>query len=249
MERWFHREHAPDVSLNAPWLLKYDMYRAVNPPPEGAENYCFMNYRVHENITLSPGRGSLDGNPSMRPEPVEDAMNVAMFQIEPVPDDFYGAQRTPFQTPLIRWVCAIAYPEGISLEEGEKWYLDTHVPEMVDKCKDLLRFFSYRAVPKQINAANEHTRGRKFGDNTHLPFSKFSPLMFVNWARLTEIWFPSGNHWTENFIRNIPDFTKPQWATQDEYPFVIPGKEFCSTFLLERPTEDLLLTSEKVYYG
>jgi hypothetical protein len=30
---------------------------------------------------------------------------------------------------------------------------------------------------------------------------------------------------------------------------LIPGKKFCSTFLLERLSEDLLKNSERIYFG
>ena len=74
-----------------------------------------------------------------------------------------------------------------------------------------------------------------------------SPLMTVDWDRMTEIRFPSGREWTRELLS--ARFTPPPWAEQGEYPFLTPGKNFCSTFILERPTEDLFQTSEKVYYG
>lgn len=89
------------------------------------------------------------------------------------------------------------------------------------------------------------------GGNFHLPFvepPEYS-LLRVPFDRMTEMWFESGADWTK-FVKEIaPTLTKPSWATQDEYPWVVPGKESCSTFLLERPTEDLMATSENIYYG
>ena len=37
-----------------------------------------------------------------------------------------------------------------------------------------------------------------------------------------------------------PRYTKPPWATYDRYPFLEPGVDFASTFILERPSDDWL---------
>lgn len=251
MERWFHREHAADVLNNAP-LLKYDMYRAVNPPPKGAEAFCFMNYRIHETLSFRDADNmNMNGKPSMRAEPVENAMNVAMFNVPEKPDhDVWGAQRRAFETPVIRWMTVFKFPDGVDKAEAESWYFNVHMPELIEKAGDkIVRCFSYGVYPNFMNAASMHQAGSKNEKNFHLPFSGFSPLMFVSWDRMTELWFRSGAEWT-HFIEDIaPSLTKPEWASQDMYPWVIPGKEFCSTFLLERATENLMKTTEIINYG
>lgn len=250
MERWFHREHAPDVKHQTPWLKQYHMYRAVNPAPEGAENFCFMNYRVHETV-LDGMPPSMNGLPSMRFEPVENAMNVAMYYVPILPDrDLWGAQRTPYSSPFIRWVTVFKYPEGVDKKEAEDWYFNVHCPEVIKKSEKLVRYFSYNVYPSMMNAA-EMGHEQSDDGNFHLPFVTPPPnsLLTVPFDRHTEMWFESGEDWTR-FVKEVaPTLTKPSWATQDEYPWVVPGKEFCSTFLLERPTEDLMATSEDIYYG
>ena len=145
MERWFHREHCPDVMRQFPYIQSYHMYRVVNPPPEGAEKFCFMNYRVHETMNTVPGRTSMNGDSSGWEEPVENAMNVAMFWVPPQPDDdFWGKQHQVFEKPFIRWLCVFKYPEGVSRGEGDDWYVSVHVPELIQQCPSLLRYFSYK---------------------------------------------------------------------------------------------------------
>lgn len=246
MERWFHREHAADVMLKTPWLVKYDMYRAVNPPPEGAENYCFMNYRVHETLMHYPGADDMNGKPSLRPEPIEDAMNVAMFYVSPAPEnDFWGKQRRPFETSVIRWITVFQYPDGVDKVEADNWYTKIHAPEIIQKAgNQIIRYFSYRVLPKKQWVESDRDE-----QNQHIPFHKPSPFMGIRWDRMTEMWFETGRDWTSFIKHTAPTLSKPAWASNDIYPFVIPGKEFCSTFLLERPTEDLLRTTEKIYYA
>ena len=48
LERWLYKDHAPDtMSQLEPILHRYVTYRAV-PPPEGAEEYCYYNWRMTE---------------------------------------------------------------------------------------------------------------------------------------------------------------------------------------------------------
>jgi hypothetical protein len=39
-------------------------------------------------------------------------------------------------------------------------------------------------------------------------------------------------------IEAPPRYTRPDWATHEHYPFVAPGADFVSSFLLERPTDE-----------
>ena len=40
---------------------------------------------------------------------------------------------------------ALKYPEGVKESEGEKWFYNDFIPEII-KEKDLLRCFSYKAI-------------------------------------------------------------------------------------------------------
>ena len=95
MERWFVHHHCPEVMAQEPWLTRYVMYR-VMPPAKGMETMGFFNYRVHENLGLDvEGRRSLRGLLGMTPEPVENAMTVAIANIPAEPtEDFFGTNNS-----------------------------------------------------------------------------------------------------------------------------------------------------------
>ncbi len=45
-------------------------------------------------------------------------------------DDFLGKKEpTPEERPFLRWVFVMRYPDGVALEDGEKWYLTVHTQE------------------------------------------------------------------------------------------------------------------------
>ena len=62
----------------------------------------------------------------------------------------------------------------------------------------------------------------------------------TSWDRVMELWYETFDDWRDSVVTNPPSYTKPAWATWDEYPFVELGADFVSTFLLERPTDDYL---------
>ena len=41
-------------------------------------------------------------------------------------------------------------------------------------------------------------------------------------------------------LEQPPAYTRPSWATHDQYPFVEPNRDMLGSFILERPTHDLL---------
>jgi hypothetical protein len=60
------------------------------------------------------------------------------------------------------------------------------------------------------------------------------------WTRITEQWYADYASWHKAVVENPPKYTKPAWAKWDQYPFLQPHKDFLGTFILERPTHDLL---------
>ncbi|EQI26068.1 hypothetical protein QOM_3667, partial [Clostridioides difficile Y155] len=49
-------------------------------------------------------------------------------------EDFRGKGRTVQDGPNYRWQFMIKYPDGISKEEGEKWFYDEVVPYFTNCC-------------------------------------------------------------------------------------------------------------------
>jgi len=235
LERWFWRHHCPEVLAQAPWTTRYVLYRPV-PPPPGAEAFGYYNYRVHENWVRDPAeRRGVKGLLSMTPQPAYMDVVVVNVPAEPT-EDFHGAALRPEDSTILRWVIAMRYPDGVSEEEGEDWYLKAHVPE-VCRQPGLLRFFSHKALHVTRTPIPSSNAQRPF-------FDRASPLMAKKWHRISEQWYANDRGWAEAILRNPPAYTRPPWARHDRYPFLVPGEEFISTFLLEQPDRDLLRDSD-----
>ena len=234
LERWFNRYHNPEVLVNTPWTVKYVLYRPV-PCPPGAEEYGFFGYRVHESwvIDKSQRRGQ-KGILSMTKQPGDCDAIVVNMPAEPT-EDFFGGDASYDDHTILRWVCAFRYPDGVSVEEGEDWFLNIHVPEVMKQPK-LTRFFSTKAYMNPRKSA--------------LPqddFQKHDNLFFMQWHRVSELWYECNNDWKESVITSPPAYTKPPWASYEKYPFMIPGSEFISTFLLESPDRDFIKEFKPLY--
>lgn len=227
LERWFYRYHVPEVMQQSPWMVRYSLFRPV-PPPPGAEAFNIFNYRVHENWALDPGfRRPPRGTLSMTKEPGNNSVEGAGIQVPAAPtEDFMGWDASFDDHSILRWVCMFRYPEGVSQEEGDDWYINTHAPEVMQQ-KGLTRFFSYKACP-QSGLLVPH---RPKDDKSDIKNKNTQKV----YHRLTEMWYENNDAWVESNITNPPKYTKPDWAKYDKFPFLEPGVDFASTFLLERP--------------
>jgi hypothetical protein len=235
MDRWLYKDHAMEtMSQLAPLLHRYTTYRSVQGP-EGAEDFALYNWRMTEHWWAeSPfkvgvmGHGSAisevwpdDYNKAVGiPEKEEARGNVwaakapAFVFVTPRPtEDFKGAGLRIEDGNIIRWVTAFKYPEGVTKEEGDEWYIKVHAPE-VCKQPGLKRFFSFRSVD---------------------PTPMVGPFV-----RVSEMWYENHSAWRNAILLNPPKYTKPSWAKHDKYPFLKPGTDFVSMFLLERPECDFL---------
>ena len=72
--------------------------------------------------------------------------------------------------------------------------------------------------------------------------------MCKRWHRVSEQWYENDNGWVDSIVKRPPAYTKPPWARFENYPFLVPGDEFVSTFLLERPDQDFLRHGEYRYF-
>jgi chalcone isomerase len=222
-ERWFYRYHIPEVLRNQP--VRYVSYRAV-PPPPGAEDFGYFNYKVHENVNRGEGEKPL-GLTAMTKEVVP--LKVIMVNVPATPtEDFLGKGTCFEEKTILRWVVVFRYPQGVSFGEGDDWYLNTHVPEVLRQ-PGLTRFFSYRIIaPPAVM------------DNVVPAFLHPQSQVSSDWHRVSELWYESSNGWVDSIVKSPPQYTRPPWAAYDRYPFFEPGVDFASTFILERPTDDWL---------
>ena len=55
-----------------------------------------------------------------------------------------------------------------------------------------------------------------------------------------ELWYDDFSAWRRAVVDEPPAYTAPPWATRSSYPFVEPGRDLVSSFLLARPTDEFL---------
>jgi hypothetical protein len=234
MERWLYRDHAPDtMSQLAPILDRYVTYRAV-PEPKGSDRFCVYNWRMTEHWWKEiPFRGAM-GHGSALSEiwcgnyhkacglPEGEAARTQkwtakapafIFVTPRINNDFKGQGLTLRDGNILRWVTVFKYPEGVSVKEGDDWYVNVHAKEVGEQ-PELKRFFSFNAIE---------------------PSSMVGPFI-----RASEMWYENGNAWRKAVVESARKYTQPAWAKYDQYPFLEPGVDFVSIFILERPECDFL---------
>jgi hypothetical protein len=242
LERWMRRYHIPEVLNQTPWTIRYQCYRPV-PHPPGAEAFGLYNYRLHETWALDNSmRRGTNGILSMTPRSNPEALQCVCINVPAeATDDFKGAENIYDDHTILRWVVGFRYPDSVSPEEGDDWYLNVHVPEVMRQ-SGLHRFFSHKANvldgPPLPIGKNQRDYDRNRDPNS---------LFFKQWHRLSEMWYENNNGWVESVLQNPPAYTKPKWATYDRYPFLIPGSEFVSCFLLESPDQDHIREFKTLY--
>ena len=229
-ERFYMRYHAPEVMSNrGPLLVRFIGYRPLPVIPE-ALAYGYYNERVTEAwfrsaeerppMVVGKPAGILNYRwqaPWAKPAPPRQGPpaipSVSLTVTTPPPDVFLGGKYTADEKTIIRWYTVTKYPKGVSLEDGENWFLNTHVKETLQQ-PGLMAYFSSRSMDMAGRPAT--------------------------WIRLTELWYEDFNAWKASVIDSPPKYTKPAWAKYDNYPFLEPYVDFASTFLMERPDHDYL---------
>ena len=221
-ERWYTRYHAPEViAKDGPWLVRFVGYRPLPVIPEALQ-YGYYNQRVTEAWFRSEEKRSPIIINFRRQAPWAKELNqkkpggvsdVSLTVTMPPSDVFLSGNFNTDEKTILRWYIVTKYPQGVSFEEGENWFLNIHSKEVLQQ-PGLIAYFSTRAVEQP---------GRQNG-----------------WVRLTEQWYEDFYGWKKSVIDSPPKYTKPPWAKYDKYPFLEPYVDFASTFLMERPDHDYL---------
>ncbi len=222
MERWYWRDHSPEIVRRyGPWTVRLDSYLPVDAPAD-ARAPGYYNWRLTEGWWREMPKAGPQGTLSFTPPPVWPKVAACFTPWQPT-EDFLGWERIPSNFAPLRWFVMLRYPEGVSREQGEQWFLETHVKE-VQRQTGIRRFFSYKTV-----------------DPGHLP-GTWSPSgapppgsFFPVWHRVCELWYESFDAWRDGANQK---YTAPGWAKSDSYPFFTPVEEMASTFVLERPTDE-----------
>ena len=231
-DRYLLRFHGPEVvHVSGPWLRRYVTYRAYDPPPEAAERfgakkgrYIEIWFSNIEEYASRPGMGSFSSPPwDTAAEMRETERAMAILPALPT-EDFLGKEPKAEETTILRWCCAIRYPEGVSVEEGEKWYLETHSQEAKQQ-PGLLRYISYRAIEDLGAPPGSPPPGAPPGGS--MPAR-------IPWVRVSELWYEDFAAWRKAVIESPPSYTPPPWG--GEYPFV----HMDSNFIDLKPDIDFL---------
>lgn len=116
---------------------------------------------------------------------------------------------------MIRWIYLIKYPEGVPVEEGERWYLGIHTQEakrMADH--GLVSYKTWKGVPAPLG-----TKSR-------------SPEFLNQWVRVTELCFEDWDAYKAAVIDAPIEYTGA--------PYGDKAFEYTTIFLGAEPEYDLL---------
>jgi hypothetical protein len=231
MERWYHRYHAPEIVRRyGPWLARHESYLPVVAPP-AAQAYGLFNWRVTDGWWRSLPKAGAQGALSFSDPPVKPRVATCFIPWQPT-NDFMGADGVPDAHQVLRWVMLLKYPDGVSREQGEEWFLKIHAPEVMRQ-PGLTRFFSYQTVTEGVHLPGTWRIG-----------SAPSPAMVMrDWDRVVELWYDNFRDWRRAVIEAPPRYTAPNWASAPSYPFLQPGQQLVSSFVLERPNDEFLRDS------
>lgn len=245
MNRFVHRIHFPDtISIYGPILRAWNIYRSETSAMPlsketldayGAYNWTVVELHFSEN-PYAAGQGLSSAGAALEeyfPPDYNRRMGLpeqkrlkrtagwpgdaqvrpnAMIHIPLRPTECFTGEGIRFADgPFLRWVQLLRCPESVTEAEFDDWYIHTHAPE-VAAMPHLKRFVSYRRLPGLPG-----------------PF-----------YRLSELWFANAADWQQDVLLNPPPLTRPGWSRYGEYPFLEPFREFVSTFILERPTHNML---------
>jgi chalcone isomerase len=125
-------------------------------------------------------------------------------------EDIKGAQRTVEDGPNYRWQFVMKYPEGVPMEEGDKWFYEEVIPKFKDM-PDVLRILTSKII-QEVNGC---------------PYQ-----------RVVEMWFNCPSAWYRSAVVNAKEIKKPSWAQYDEFPYLKPKFEISSLFLTDIAESD-----------
>lgn len=191
LDRWYLTFHSREVRrLWGPWQRHYYSYMTRYAGPE-ADRFTVVRGRMTE-IHFS----SLD---DFRASRVNNSVGLDTFTAPPggwrgsytsttatIPtnpnEDFLRRYPPPKETAYYRWIVFFRYPEGVSPEDGERFFLESLAPELT-RLRGLRRFVAYRTVI----------------DSQPYP-------------RVMELWFDSWADWKRAILEEPPPWTPPPWG-------------------------------------
>lgn len=244
LDRFYLRYHGPEVvKFSGAWLRLYQLWLPYDPPEEAVERfnavkgrYAELWFGSEEDYLDRPAHGPMS---SATFESVgENKQTAVMVNAKPT-EEFYDPDPNPEQTTIYRWVQIIRYPDGVSVEDGEKWFLEVHAKEALDQ-PGLIKFVSHKILvelgEKMMQMMMESMQGGPSSEGRGaMPGMESSsgggaPGMSgmpqrKTWVRVNEYWYKDEAAWRKAVLESPPEYTVPPWG--GTYPYV----EMISTFL------------------
>lgn len=196
LDRWYRETHSKEALLFVgPWLRRYWAYPAVDVPAE-ADRFNVVRYRLTEMWydSLESRRESTSVFYPLSPPPMDrerfgHRTRIANIYVTAVPTERYIDGWPRARPSYLRWVFFVRYPKNVAVAEGERWFAQTHGPELA-KLPGLRRFVC---------------------------FTTPEPAQAGQWARMCELWFDDYAAWRAALLTAPPKFTPPAWDA--DFPF------------------------------
>lgn len=240
---WFYmRYHGPEVTrLSGPWMSRYQLWMPYDPPEEAVKlfgavkgRYAELWYREEDYLDRPEMRGITRPPFNEMEGAKKSGQTNVMVPANPT-DEFLDTDPHPEETPILRWVTFICYPEGVSVEEGEKWFKEVYAKEAV-KQPGLLKFVSHKVWENENE--EQSVAGVPSGDGQMPPGGMEMPgggmPKMKQWVRMCEYWYTDIDAWRKAVLESPPSYTAPSWG--GTFPFV----DMASTFIPYYPDVDFL---------
>jgi hypothetical protein len=231
LDRYYLRYHGPEVvKFSGPWLRNYQLWLPYDPPKEAVERfgavkgrYAELWFGSAEEYLDRPAHGPMSKSTFKSVGP--NMQTVVMVPAKPT-EEFYDPDPNPEETTILRWVQIIRYPDGVSLADGEKWFLQVHAKEAL-KQPGLLKFVSHRVlteIDEKMNQMMQKSMTAAPAGGGGLPGMSDMPKR-QSWVRVNEYWYKDFDAWRKAVLESPPTYTAPPWG--GKYPFV----QMISSFL------------------
>lgn len=247
LENWLYKHHIPDsISQFGPYVSKYAFYQALPTPPGGerfgtirmqlTEHYWLANpnnfaFNHHKALTeyfppdvlkwqnnipdVTCHDRNIEGDEA-RATKGDASLGTVPFIFAFVPvwweDDFKGEGRTVEDGPNYRWQFMISYPNGVSIDEGDKWLKDEFIPAFCEQ--DVVTRCLSSKIIKDVNNCD--------------------------FDRVVEMWFRCESDWVNAVEKAAKICKKPEWATENDFPYLQKSYGIASIFLSDIARSDNL---------
>ncbi len=192
LDRWYMTYHGRETLRRTQRRqTKYASFRTYAMSPEEAKTMNFWQGRMTEIGFASLAdfdKGFVNIEEERKKITLPELELRGGFRNETVtiplkPNEVFVGRPTPEKaTPYFRWIFFYEYPEGVSVEAGEKWFREVFAKALSSR-PEVKRFVTYRSI-----------RGRQV------------------WNRVAEVWFENPSAWRKAVYERRNEFTRPSWG-------------------------------------